>query len=235
MFKSKRTTFISGDRGLQATRAAAIETHLRLVLENGRHSIDASERAAESAGFAGRWGGRAVRKWTREYVSSRRLPVSHQGRHTRVYSLLSDPAIAAELRAYVRSNKWAMDPSKLNRFTQNKLVPQIADKYLRHIVQDEMPQGLKKYMDLELFPRIHLKVGCGISLATARRWLHADGFKYTTHKKGLYFDGHDRPDVVDYRQNVFLPAMKAYEPRLVRYEVGNVEKEMIIPQANFVE
>lgn len=161
--------------------------------------------------------------------------MSRQGRHVKVYSLLSDPVIAAELRAYVRSNKWAMDPSKLNQFTQNKLVPQAADKYLLHLVQDEMPRGLKKYMDLELFPRIHLKVGRGILLATARRWLHAEGFKYTTHKKGLYFDGHDRPDVVEYCQNVFLPSMKAYKPRLVRYEVGNVEKEMIIPRMNYVE
>ena len=153
----------------------------------------------------------------------------------KVYSLLSDPAIAAELWAYVCSNKWAIDPLKLNKFTQNKLVLWIANKYLRHIVQDEMPQGLKKYMDLELFPCIHLKVDRGISLAMAHRWLHAKGFKYITHKKGLYFDGHDCPDVVDYWQNVFLPAMKAYEPWLVWYEVGNVEKEMIIPQANFVE
>ena len=75
----------------------------------------------------------------------------------------------------------------------------------------------------------------GISLATARHWLHSEGFKYTTHKKGLYFDGHDWPDVVEYQQNVFLPAMKMFEPQLVWYEVGNVEKEMIIPRANYIK
>ena len=76
-----------------------------------------------------------------------------------------------------------MDPLKLNKFTQNKLVPQIADKYLHHIVQDEMLQGLKKYMDLDLFPHIHLKVGCDISLAMAHCWLHAEGFKYVYHSQ----------------------------------------------------
>jgi hypothetical protein len=90
-------------------------------------------------------------------------------------------------------------------------------------------------MDLELFPRIHLRVGCGISLATARRWLHSKGFKYINHKKGLYFDGHDRPDVVEYRQEHFLPTMKAYEPRLVRYVVGDVDQELIIPRDNYVK
>ena len=54
-------------------------------------------------------------------------------------------------------------------------------------------------MDLKLFPQIHLKVGHGISLAIACCWLHSEGFKYTTHKKGLYFDGHHWPDVVEYQ------------------------------------
>jgi hypothetical protein len=30
-----------------------------------------------------------------------------------------------------------------------------------------MPQGLKKYLEVELFPWIHLKVRKGISLSTA--------------------------------------------------------------------
>ena len=87
----------------------------------------------------------------------RKLPVSCQGHHAKAYSLLSDPEIAVELQAYVHSNKWAMDPAKLNKFTQNKLVLSVADKYVCHLVE-EMPQGLKKYMDLELFPQIHLQV-----------------------------------------------------------------------------
>ena len=88
-----------------------------------------------------------------------------------------------------------------------------------------MPTGLKKYLELELFPRIQVKVSKGISLRTARRWLHREGFKYTAHKKGLYFDGHEREDVVEYRQNVFLPLMQEYSKRLVFFEVGNVEEE----------
>ena len=153
----------------------------------------------------------------------------------KVFSLLSDPAIAAELQAYVHSNKWAMDPEKLSKFSQNKLIPNAANKYLQHITQNEMPHGLQRYMEYKLFPQIHLQVGHGISLATARRWLHKEGFKYIHHKKDLYFDGHDRPDVVEYRQEHFLPAMKAYEPCLVHYVVGDVDQELIIPCENYVE
>jgi hypothetical protein len=227
LLKSKKTKFISGLQGLQARRTFAIQSHLRIVVKNQRYSIDASERAAESYGFAAKYGGRLLRSWTRRWTESRQLPMSKHGRHAKVYTLLSDPSIAAELRAYVRSNKWAMDPAKLAKFTKNELLPDAAAKYLQHITHDEMPKGLKKYLEIELFPRIHLKAGRGISLSTARRWLHLEGFRYTSHKKGLYFDGHDRPDVIAYRQNDFLPAMKEIEPRLVRYVVGNVHEELV--------
>lgn len=52
-----------------------------------------------------------------------------------------------------------MDPGKLAQFKRDQLIDTAADKYLHRITQEEMPQGLKQYMELELFPRIHLKVG----------------------------------------------------------------------------
>jgi hypothetical protein len=119
-----------------------------------------------------------------------------------------------------------MNPQKLSDFTKNKLLPHEAKKYLHHIVEKEMPTGLKKYLETELFPRVQMKIGKGISLRTARRWLHKEGFRYTAHKKALYYDGHERDDVVEYRQNVFLPKMKEYESRLVKYAVGDVGKEV---------
>jgi len=127
-----------------------------------------------------------------------------------------------------------MDPAKLAEFSQQKMVPEAAKKYLEKIVTDEMLRGLKQYMEVELFPRIHLKVGKGVSLQTACRFLHREGFRYTEHKKSLYYDGHERPDVVDYRQKEFLPAMKKYQERLVEYAVGDVEREVTKP-TNFVE
>ena len=43
-----------------------------------------------------------------------------------------------------------------------------------------------------------------ISLRTAIRWLHDLGFKPMSHKKGIYIDGHEREDVVKYRDE-YLP------------------------------
>jgi hypothetical protein len=162
--------------------------------------------------------------------------VLKRGHHSKVYSLLDDPKIKAELQAYVCSNKWVMNPGKLAEFAKGNMLPAAADKYLRDVVQSEMPKGLKKYMELELFPRIQMKVGKGISLSTARRWLQKEGFWYISYKKGLYFDGHDRPDVVKYRQEEFLPIMKFHARRLIWFVIGDVDKEdlSILPE-NYVE
>jgi hypothetical protein len=59
--------------------------------------------------------------------------------------------------------------------------------------------------------------------------------QFILHKKGLYFDGHDFPDVTAYRQNVFLPTMKTYEYQLVHYAMGNLDQEVKHPLWNCVE
>ncbi|KAK2460090.1 hypothetical protein APHAL10511_007888 [Amanita phalloides] len=131
-----------------------------------------------------------------------------------------------ELHAYLQTNKWSMNPQNLSEYMKNKLIPNVVNKYLQHIISTEMPAGLKKYIELEIImPWVQLKVAKGISLRTAQWWLQKEGFKYTVHKKALYYDGHKQEDVVDYQQNTFLPMMEKYEQHLVGYTVGNIEVE----------
>ncbi|KIJ29910.1 hypothetical protein M422DRAFT_268576 [Sphaerobolus stellatus SS14] len=207
LITSKKDLFESGRNSLQEYRARAIESCLQMMVKNGRKLMDASERAAESLGFAKNWGGRMVRSWVRLWITSRELPTSKRGRHSKVFSLLDDPLVCTKLWTYLRSNKWSMNLKKLVEFTKNKLLPDEAKRYLQYIVKTEMPSGLKMYLELELFPRIQVKVSKGISLRITWRWLHKEGFKYTAHKKALYFDGHKRED-----------------PRLVKYIVGDVDR-----------
>ena len=160
-------------------------------MHNKCNGMSASKITAESQGFAANWGSQTVWKWVRHWVNDRALLISARGCHTKSFSLISDPAIHAELRSFVHSNKWAMDPAKLVEFSQQKMVPSAAKKYLEKIVTNEMPTGLKWYMEVELFPRIQLKVGKGVSLQTAHQFLYSEGFRYTEHKKSLYYDGHE--------------------------------------------
>ncbi|EPT01617.1 hypothetical protein FOMPIDRAFT_41382 [Fomitopsis schrenkii] len=189
--KSRRElAFQAGMNGLQAYRARAIQACLAMVVNKGYSLVPASEIAAEGNGFARKWGGRLVRVWVREWISNRSLPASARGAHVKSFSLLSDPSILAEMRSYVRSDRWAMNPQKLADFSSRKMVPDVAKQYLQNIVMTEIPQGLKKYLELELFPRIHLKPANGISLRTAHEandgekkgWVFED--EYPLKKKG---------------------------------------------------
>jgi hypothetical protein len=161
-------------------------------------------------------------------VKRRVLPESDRGRHAKTWLLLNDPEIKEELSAYLRTNKWSMNPEKLVEYSKSKLVTDEMKKFVQNAVNKEMPQGLKKYLEQELFPRIGYKVVRGISLSPARQWLHEQGFEYTEVKKGLFYDGHERPDNVDYRQNVFIPAFDALRPYFVEYRADNLE--LMVPK-----
>jgi hypothetical protein len=45
-----------------------------------------------------------------------------------------------------------------------------------------------------------------INVVTAQRWMKKMNYRWTKNPKGQFVDGHERADVVAYRQNVFLPA-----------------------------
>ena len=64
-----------------------------------------------------------------------------------------------------------------------------------------------------------------IRARTARRWLKKLGFSYKDVRKDVYFDGHERKDVVEYRNEVFLKAWQQASRRFVIFnEDGSWEK-----------
>ena len=60
LIKTKQTYFDAGQKSLQSYRAIAIQSHLRMVVQNGQGAVDASGIAAESHCFAKIWGGHLV-------------------------------------------------------------------------------------------------------------------------------------------------------------------------------
>ena len=62
----------------------------------------------------------------------------------------------------------------------------------------------------------------GICSRTARRWLNRLGYKWKEVQKGVFFDGHEREDVVEYRET-FLDEIKALLPYFVEFnEDGSI-------------
>ncbi|KAI4293703.1 hypothetical protein K525DRAFT_181665, partial [Schizophyllum commune Loenen D] len=189
LIRSKRDVFQAGDASLQAYRARAIESHLCMVVNNGRKHMEASEVAAEAQGFARNWGGRLVRHWVKRWIDERELPESRRGCHAKTFSLLSDLAVREKIRTYLRSNKWSMDPQTLASFLNNGMLPELAKEYALNTIAPEMARGLKRYLEVELFPRIHFKLARGISMTAQanngkkRSWV-LDG-EHAIKKKGV--------------------------------------------------
>ena len=73
------------------------------------------------------------------------------------------------------------------------------------------PGNLKRYIEETLFPKLvsHIKKDT-ISEKTCRNYMHLWGYKYDERKKGVYYDGHERPDVVKYKKE-WLERMFEYQ------------------------
>jgi hypothetical protein len=56
-----------------------------------------------------------------------------------------------------------------------------------------------------------------IRTRTARRWLNRLGFSWKDIRKGVFFDGHEREDVVEYRK-VFLDTIHSMLPYMVEFD-----------------
>lgn len=57
-----------------------------------------------------------------------------------------------------------------------------------------------------------------VTARTCRRWLRRMGFEWRTFGKNVYFDGHERDDVVSYRQNTFIPEWLKARERSLTYD-----------------
>ncbi|KAF9240820.1 hypothetical protein BU15DRAFT_31527, partial [Melanogaster broomeanus] len=84
--------------------------------------------------------------------------------------------------------------------------PDIANdihEHLQSIGKYVRAQDIVDYLDKEDV-RTWFGMKKSISLATAKCWIQKMDYRWTCNFKGQYVDGHERDDVVSYRQNVFL-------------------------------
>ena len=56
-----------------------------------------------------------------------------------------------------------------------------------------------KWVNKTLLPNSNLEPGfpCQISIETSRKWIHEMDFEVLTGRKGIFVDGHERPDVIE--------------------------------------
>jgi hypothetical protein len=98
--------------------------------------------------------------------------------------------------------------------------------YLMGLATGEVtPKRFRRALNEQILPSLGIELEKGLSERTALRWLVKLGWRNTKLKKGVYMDGHERCDVKEYRQEVFLPSMAKYEQAMAKWNLIGSELE----------
>ena len=156
-------------------KACALKVFNTAVNVWGDGIVEASRKASDVSGFHCN----TIRKWASDYYLS---------------LIGTDPDNVdddtVELVLGSVRGKFSKRPHSL---IKNDEFCQIARKFVR---ENACVRG-EPNLTAEMFRRwIKTEHNCDISSETARKWLHTLGFKQVNHTKGVYFDGHEREDVV---------------------------------------
>ena len=134
--------------------------------------------AATEAGMVVGFNEKTVRTWHNDfYGQGGTFSQSQQGRHNH-RCVLDDEDCRKKASAWLHENAYKKGPNVMTAAT------------------------FATWVNTDLFPNSHLSPGFprSITTRTAAKWLHNLGFSPRSYKKGLYFDGHEREDVIEYRK-----------------------------------
>lgn len=136
----------------------------------------------------------AIRNWAKYYLQHNELKPFICGKHPKTQTIITDPGTQEFLRLELR----AMPMLHRTPFA-----------FMLHLNNNL----------LQTIPNAPTKV----SQSTARRWMQFLGFNAVANGKNYYVDGHEREDVVQYREGYFLPAMEKYERRMPFWTGENMD------------
>lgn len=149
--------------------------------------------------------------WERSWVSTRVIPAGRSGIHAKVSSLLNDEDVKLFVMEFIASKKEEITSELLGRAVTEYVGSKSAGKKLQMAVA-----GIQCDKQTEKMPRE------GIRARTARLWLNQMGLTFREGRKDVYVDGHERDDVVAYRE-AFLARYSELEPRIAQWdEAGNL-------------
>jgi hypothetical protein len=94
--------------------------------------------------------------------------------------------------------------------------------YLQSIGPEISGQKLMDFVNNDTALRSQHEIEKKIGLKTAQRYLDALEYRYRTPLKGQYADGHKREDVVNYRDQIFLPYWRQISERMLNWADGNL-------------
>ncbi|KAH8930621.1 hypothetical protein BT69DRAFT_1210182 [Atractiella rhizophila] len=173
-----------------------------------RGCVEASKYAASATHFGEVYGARCIWVWARHYEETGELPVSDRGL-TACKDLQPAEKLCADMCARLREQKWNMDPTKICNCTLSTLIPQEHHKYVQRSWNNRCRKDWKHYLEISVF--------------ILSQWLYVCAVK---REPDIFCSGHERPDVVHYRQNIFIQTWESFLPRMCQYNIDDIEKEI---------
>ena len=150
----------------------------------GLNNVPAAKEAGRLVGI----NEKSVRKWRKQFYSNSGEFNRDKRGGKRLPSVLDDEDVASKATQWIRTHAYVKGEPVM---TSGKFCT---------------------WVNSDLFPTIQLPRGYPTSITdrTARKWLHKLGFSPTHYKKGVYVDGHERPDVIEYRK-LYLKKLEILE------------------------
>ena len=115
---------------LQQKRATCLVGFYNIIFGDPRlRKMEGSKLAARTAGLGKVSGPQRIGEWAAKFETSGRLPSPTREKKCSVFNLLSDPDVCAHVKTYLRYNKWASDPAKLQAFACSPMILETAERY----------------------------------------------------------------------------------------------------------
>jgi hypothetical protein len=95
-------------------------------------------------------------------------------------------------------------------------------EHLQSLGKYVVAMDIVRYLDQPDVQKEH-GLKSSISLATAQSWMSTMHYRWSKTPKGMYVDGHERPDVVAYRQDKFLPTIAELEQNVRVWNNGSFQ------------
>ncbi|KIJ31493.1 hypothetical protein M422DRAFT_266870 [Sphaerobolus stellatus SS14] len=116
----------------------------------------------------------------------------------------------------------------LSRITEDEDLTQEIHEHLRGLGKKYLTaMDVVRYLELPEIKEL-FKLPKSPSDRTGRRWLHVMEYRYGRPQKGMFIDGHERADVVDYQENVFLPLWVELQDRMMHWDRNMIPTDPIL-------
>ena len=155
------------------------------------------------------------------WIQNESIPEGRSGCHTKLSSLFNDEEVQLFVREFISSKGEEITSS---------LLAQAVTEFVGSKEMGANVQASLEMADAETDGNEHREPK-SLKARAARYWLKSMGYSWRNAKKGVYIDGHERHDVVKYRQDIFLPQLQEVRDRLAQWnDDGSVMTEGTPPE-----